>query len=213
MSKLLRKLIKILFPIIVVVIVISLYLFSTYPTNYNNYIVRYSEYYNVDPFLVASIINTESNYDKNATSSKDARGLMQIGPQTGLWASEVLSIEGYTSDMLYDPETNIKIGTWYIDILLKEFNGDLDLMLAAYNAGSGNVTKWLSDKEYSSDGKTLENIPFKETRDYLVKVKKNYKIYSVFYKNHILNNTNDYSSYIDLLNEMRNMLKNMIKNY
>src|SRR5699024_4703950 len=121
---------------------------TRYPVAYRAAIVKYSNENDIDPYLVASIINVESSYDKLAVSSKGAKGLMQISPQTGQWGSEVLGMDNYNESDLFDPDINIKIGSWYINRLLKEFNGDLDLTLAAYNAGSGNVRKWLADEKY-----------------------------------------------------------------
>ena len=105
-----------------------------------------------------------AKYDTYAVSNKEAKGLMQISPQTGKWASEVLSIEGYSEDDLFDPEINIRIGTWYLSVLLKEFNNNIDLVLAAYNAGSGNVNKWLNNREYSLDGNSLSRIPLRKLK-------------------------------------------------
>ena len=81
---------------------------------------------------------------------------------------------------IYDPETNIRIGCWYLNTLYKEF-GKTDLVIVAYNGGSGNVKKWLSDREYSYDGENLRIIPFSETDSYLQKVKKNYEQYNKLY--------------------------------
>ena len=81
---------------------------------------------------------------------------------------------------IFDPKTNIKIGCWYLNKLYKEF-GRLDLVIAAYNGGSGNVNKWLSDYSYSKDGKSLDLIPFEETSMYVKKVTKNYKMYNKLY--------------------------------
>ncbi len=159
-----------------------LYFIVNYPLSYQNIIKKYSEVYGIDPYLVAAIINVESKYDKNAISKKEARGLMQISPITGNWAAEELGIDNFNLDMLFEPEVNIMIGTWYLDILWEEFDGNFQLILAAYNAGSGNVDKWLKDKRYSTDGKSLTNIPFQETREYVDRVNKNIKIYRVLYK-------------------------------
>jgi soluble lytic murein transglycosylase len=128
-----------------------------------------------------AVIYVESNFDANACSYKGAIGLMQIMPQTGEWAAQRLKIKDFTSEKLYNPNMNIKIGCWYLNNLQSQFNGDLDLVLAAYNGGSGNVRKWLKNKEYSSDGKTISYIPFKETREYVQKVKKAYKKYRSLY--------------------------------
>lgn len=206
-----RKIIKRVLTIFITLLILLgaglSYLAIKYPIGYESIIVRYSNEYNVDPYLVASIINVESKYDTNAISNKEARGLMQISPQTGKWASEVLRIDDYSVDDLFVPEINIKIGTWYLSVLLKEFNGNINLVLAAYNAGSGNVNKWLNNTEYSIDGNSLSNIPFKETEDYLERVKDSYRIYSTVYKSYIINSTNDNYFYIKLINNIRKMIK------
>ena len=207
----LKKMILFLFTISMLIVIALGFLATRYPIGYGSLIVKYSKEYNIDPYLVASIINVESKYDKYAISSKEARGLMQIGPQTGQWASEEIGIEGYNEDLLFDPDTNIKIGTWYIDRLFKEFDGKLDLVLAAYNAGSGNVSKWLLDEDICKDGVNLNKIPFKETEDYLVRVKDSYKVYSKVYKKHLLNSDDEDSFYINLLHNIRRTLKEVNK--
>ncbi|WMM23586.1 lytic transglycosylase domain-containing protein [Tissierella sp. MB52-C2] len=212
MKKLIKKTI-IFFTIIILIIIGSLVVLTTkYPIGYKSAIVKYSNEYNLDPYLVASIINVESKYDKNAVSSKEAKGLMQIAPQTGQWASEVLGIENYNEKMLFDPEINIRIGTWYLNNLFTEFNQNLDLVLAAYNAGSGNVNKWLDNDEYCKDGVELSVIPFKETRDYLVRIKDNYKVYSSVYKEYIMNPTEKDSLYINLLHNIKRVIKELVRN-
>ena len=173
MFKTIKKIKKIIIFIatIFLILTIGIILLTTnYPIGYKSMIVEYSKEYDLDPYLVASIINVESKYDKDAISQKGARGLMQISPSTGKWASEVLGIDNYSEDILFDPETNIRIGTWYLDTLFKEFDYNLELVLAAYNAGSGNVSKWLKDEKYSNDRTSLSIIRFKETEDYLVSV-------------------------------------------
>ena len=209
-----NKIRRIVTLIIVSFILISIgiiFLAAKYPLAYRNIVVKYSEEYEVDPFLIASIINVESRYDKLALSSKEAKGLMQISPQTGQWASEVLKIQDYKEDDLFQPDLNIRIGTWYIDRLFKEFDGNLEFVLAAYNAGSGNVNKWIADKEYCVDGNNLEKIPFKETEDYLVRVKKNYKVYSRLYKNYLFNWEDKDSFYINFLHTIKRMVEGMKK--
>lgn len=152
-----------------------------YPTDYKEYVDKYSDEFNLDPFFVLSIIKVESKFDKDATSNKDARGLMQVTPQTGGWAAEKLGMEDYDDDRLYDPETNIKIGCWYLDNLRTQFENNLQLVVAAYNGGSGNVTKWLADSQYSDDGKNLKKIPFEETENYVKKVFSSYERYKSIY--------------------------------
>ncbi|WP_373898957.1 lytic transglycosylase domain-containing protein [Haloimpatiens sp. FM7315] len=152
-----------------------------YPYKYNSYIEMYSDKYKVDPYLVLAIIKAESNFDENAKSHRNAIGLMQLTPETAEWISIKLKMKDFSEDILYKPEINISMGSWYVNDLKKEFKNNLDLMLAAYNAGRGNVGKWLKDSNYSDDGKKLKYIPFKETDKYVKKVKVNYNIYKSLY--------------------------------
>lgn len=149
-----------------------------YPKKYSVYVKKYSEEYNLDENLVYSIIKAESKFDKNALSHRGAKGLMQIADITRDWAIEELELNDDID--IYDPETNIRIGCWYLNTLYKEF-GETDLVIAAYNGGSGNVKKWLSDEEYSKDGEKLHTIPFSETDKYIIKVKKYYEQYNMLY--------------------------------
>lgn len=154
---------------------------SIYPLKYNDYIIEYSKKYDLNPYLVAAIIKVESNFEKNAVSPKDARGLMQITPSTAEWAAEKIKIDNFSLDMLFDPEVNIKMGCWYLDDLRREFGSNMELVLAAYNGGRGNVKKWLNNYENSKNGRELDYIPFKETDEYVKKVEVNYNIYKLLY--------------------------------
>lgn len=153
-----------------------------YPTSYAEYVSKYSNLYNVDEYLVYSIIRAESNYEEDAVSNKGAMGLMQIMPDTGEWVAEKLEIENFTPQDLLDAEKNIMIGVWYFKYLLDKFDGELSLAITAYNAGPTNVNKWLSQKEYSDNGKTLSMIPFEETRKYERKVMNAYTMYNKIYQ-------------------------------
>jgi len=167
-------------------ILVSLKVYNTvqkmiYPTKYMDIVERYAVEYGIDPYLVLAVIKAESNFNPEAKSSKGAIGLMQIQPDTGKWIAENLGIENYNEDLLYNPEVNIRFGCWYINNLNSEFK-DPVLVFAAYNAGRGNVQKWLNDKEYSDDGEKLKSIPFKETRDYVDKIIRNYHIFTRLYE-------------------------------
>ena len=153
-----------------------------FPVKYKEHVSVYSQKYNVDPFLVLAIIKVESKFDPDAVSSRNARGLMQISLKTGKWGAQVLKLNGYDNDSLFDPETNISIGCWYLNILAKEFGSNTDLVLAAYNGGSGNVNEWLKNKAYSSSGKSLDKVPFKETENYIKKVITNRSMYKKLYE-------------------------------
>lgn len=154
-----------------------------YTLKYNEFISEYSNKYSLDPYLVAALIKAESNFNNNAKSQKDAYGLMQITKETGQWAADEMKISNFNADLLYDPEFNIKMGCWYLNNLKKEFNGNMDVVLAAYNGGRGNVQKWLNNAKHSKDGLNLDYIPFKETDKYVKRVNTNYKIYKFLYLN------------------------------
>lgn len=174
--------------IISLIIIVSLALASVYgvkkyifPYKYSDIVNEYSEKYEVDPLLVLAVIKAESNFNQNAVSNKGAKGLMQIMDNTGEWISETIGIEDFSPEKLLDPDLNVEFGCWYLNNLLSEFD-DLSLAIAAYNGGSGNVTKWLGDPEYSIDGESLTYIPFKETKKYVDKVNLNYSIYKYLYR-------------------------------
>lgn len=150
------------------------------PYSYSDSIEKYSEEYKVDPILVAAVIKAESNFNPEAVSSKQAYGLMQITPETAHWAAQKMGIGDFSTHMLLNPDTNIMIGCWYLQNLMDEFK-DEELALAAYNAGRGNVQKWLDNPEYSPDGATLAKIPFEETDNYIKKVETYYKLYKILY--------------------------------
>lgn len=153
-----------------------------YPLKYEGLVQEYSQKYGLDPFLVLAVIKAESSFRHNAVSHKNARGLMQITEGTGKWGADKLGLKEFSAERLFEPEVNIHIGCWYLSALYSQF-GDTDLVLAAYNAGSGNVTRWLGDDELSADGKSLDRIPFKETENYIRRVKNSYAIYKRLYEN------------------------------
>ncbi|GAB6157277.1 lytic transglycosylase domain-containing protein [Desulfotomaculum varum] len=145
-------------------------------------IYHYAAVNKLDPLLVAAVIKTESNFNAQATSPKGARGLMQIMPDTANWISRQIGGVPVTPDQLYNPEINISLGTWYLADLLDEFNSDLVLATAAYNAGRGNVRSWLNGQYWTGEHKTIDQIPFWETRQYIRRVLWNYKVYRYLYR-------------------------------
>lgn len=136
--------------------------------------------FGLDPYLVAAVIFTESSGNAEAVSPKGAVGLMQIMPETGAWIGEKLSLAAYSDDMLTSAADNIRMGCWYLAYLTDRY-GDEENVLAAYNAGPGNVDKWLADKQYAKDGK-LTDIPFAETENYIARVKNAYEKYTELYE-------------------------------
>ncbi len=184
--------------ILIVVFIVVTFFFSgnilkiLYPLKFYNYIEKYSSIYDLDKYLVMAIIKVESNFNENATSRKDARGLMQITPSTGDWIAEQMNLIEFSHDKLYDPEQNILMGCWYLDNLRKEFHDNYLLILSAYNAGRGNVNKWLKNEEFSKTGESLDYIPFKETEIYVKKISLNYNIYKTMYKGKLVDNFMNY---------------------
>jgi len=157
----------------------------SYPTPYYELAEKYSEKYGVEMPLIYAVIKAESKFDANAVSSANAYGLMQILPSTGEWIAKNIDYKNYDDSLLFDPDCNIEFGCWYLNWLMKRealhYNEsqNIDLIIAAYNAGHNTVENWLEDPKYSSDGKTLENIPYGETASYVKTVEKYYNEYKV----------------------------------
>nr|WP_066639619.1 lytic transglycosylase domain-containing protein [Desulfolucanica intricata] len=152
-----------------------------YPFPNPELIFYYAQINQVDPYLIAAIIKTESSFNDKAVSVKGAQGLMQIMPDTAKWIAEQMGENDFDPQELQNPETNIALGSWYLANLQKEFKGETILVLAAYNGGRGNVKKWLEEKHWTGEHKTIDQIPFPETRQYVRKVLWNYKMYNYLY--------------------------------
>ena len=139
-----------------------------YPDKYSDIIVETANEYSIDPDLLFAVIHTESGFDPDAVSYAGARGLTQITEDTFDWLITKTG-EDYTFDDLFDANVSIKYGALFLGMLKNEFTSDREV-LAAYHAGRGSVNKWLSDSDYSSDGKTLDTIPISDTAHYVHKV-------------------------------------------
>jgi len=142
---------------------------AIFPIKYRNEIILASKTFSIEPALIASIINAESSFEKDKISPKNAVGLMQLLPSTAY------SLTDEEID-LFDPKTNIMLGAKYLAYLIKKFN-DVETALFAYNAGEGNVSRWLAEKNETK----LRSCPFKETNAYVSKIKSSLK----FYRNRI----------------------------
>ncbi len=143
---------------------------------------KYSEENGLDKYLVYAVIKAESNFNPNVKSNADARGLMQLMEGTAVERSNVIDNEDVEAYDLYDPETNIKLGTSYLSYLLNLYDGNTVLAIIAYNAGLGNVQQWIKDGVIQSDGSDIENIPFKETENYVRKILRDYQMYLKIYE-------------------------------
>ena len=149
--------------------------YFTHPLKYENHIAKYAKENKISPYLIASVINVESSFKKDAKSNAGAVGLMQLLPSTAKYISNLNNLE-FSETELFDAEKNINLGCLYIRYLLNKFY-DTNTALAAYNAGETRVKDWLKDPIYTLDQKTLSYIPYKETREYVEKVNENFKIY------------------------------------
>lgn len=148
-----------------------------YPEDYHALVVKYSEKYAVPEELVFAIIKVESNFDPNTVSSAGAIGLMQMLPSTYEWLTTKLN-EDYDEKMLYDPETNIKYGTYYLQYLYSRF-GSWEKAVIAYNWGEGNFSKFLQENGYTEGD--YDSIPVGETRNYVKKVMHHWEKYKKLY--------------------------------
>lgn len=153
-----------------------------YPLKYTEYVEKYCSENSLDKMLVYAIIKAESNFEPNIKSSSGAMGLMQLMESTAKEIAEKLNVEYTTKEMLYEPETNIMLGTKYFSELLKKYDGNIYLALTSYNAGIGNVAKWIEKGIIKEDGSDIENIPYKETNNYVRKILRDYKIYQELYE-------------------------------
>ena len=159
----------------------NLVLKSIYKQQYSEYVNKYAELYNIDPLWIYAIIKVESNFNKDAKSNSGAKGLMQLMDNTATEMAKKDGLNNFSSDMLFDPEMNIRLGTKYFDELLAKYNENYYLAIAAYNAGKGNVDLWIKKGVLASDGSNIENIPYKETNMYVRKTINSYARYIDLY--------------------------------
>jgi soluble lytic murein transglycosylase len=167
--------------IVLIIDTSTTFLKRIYPLKYNEHVFKYSKENNIDPHLVFAVIKAESSFDPKALSKKNAIGLMQLTEKTARWGALSIGIKDFSINLLYEPEINIALGCWYIRQLMEEFNNNVDLVITAYNGGSGNVKEWLGNVEYSKTGHTLDKIPFKETERFLKRVKNYHFVYAKLY--------------------------------
>ena len=149
--------------------------------DYGKEIVNYSRANGVNPALVSAVIFVESHFNPKAESHKGALGLMQVLPSTGDWVVNQMSGEASTDLDLLDPQQNLKVGTWYLGYLKRYFNQNDYLALASYNAGHRYVLEWVAQGVWDGNSVRIEQIPFPETKEYLLKVLFFKKLYRYLY--------------------------------
>jgi soluble lytic murein transglycosylase len=142
-----------------------------YPLPYEHIVVGHARNYDLDPALLAAVIYRESKFDPNAESSSGAIGLMQLLPDTARGIALHTGGNAFVVDDLYDPEINVRYGSFYLRRLLQKYD-DERLALAAYNAGQANVDEWIAEDE---------GIAFPETRQYVDDVLELREIYASAY--------------------------------
>ena len=154
-----------------------------YPLTHFSIVKEAASENSLDPYLILAIIKTESGFNENAKSNKDAKGLMQMLDSTANEVNDNINIVDSVDDNIYDADVNIKLGCKYFSNLVKRYDGNYYLAICAYNAGMGNVDKWLENGyiEKNLDEYTNVNLPFEETSKYLEKVISSYKIYVKLY--------------------------------
>ena len=156
---------------------------NNYPLLYRGTIQKIADEYNLSPALVAAVIRNESSFKPEAESSVGARGLMQLMPDTAKWIAGKLKFDDYRLERLTEPELNIRFGCWYLNYLSSLFNGNPLCVICAYHAGQGEISSWLNNPLYSSDGVTLtfERLPDGPTKTYAGRVTRDYGIYQEKY--------------------------------
>ncbi len=155
---------------------------AAYPRKYSEFVNYYADKYQIDPLMLYTVIRTESGFNPEAQSNVDARGLMQITQETFDWIkSKIAPGEDLEFMDLYDPETNIRFGSFYFFQCLNRYQGDLATAAAAYHSGWGTVDQLLKNSEYSQNGETLSVFPYTQMDRYVAKITKSYSAYQELY--------------------------------
>lgn len=142
---------------------------------------RFSVANGLDPYLVASLIRQESEFNPVAVSRANAIGLMQLLPVTGKAVARQAELKHYTPTQLFSPAVNLQLGTKYFKGMVTRFGGSFEEALAAYNAGSDRVDDWMGQGKYRDSPEFVESIPFTETRDYVQAIMRNAAVYKQLY--------------------------------
>ena len=154
---------------------------ALFPKAYWPDLRKYSVLNGLDPYLVASLIRQESEFNAAAISRANAVGLMQLLPKTGKTVAKQVKLKGYSAPQLYTPAVNLELGTRYFKDMVDKYNGQFEYALAAYNAGSDRVGDWLGQGHYRDPQEFVESIPFTETREYVQAILRNANVYRQLY--------------------------------
>ena len=152
-----------------------------YPLPYEDELRGRARPHELDPFLVAGLIRQESEFNPRAVSRAGAMGLMQLMPSTGSGLARRLGVAGFSKRRLHDPDTSLRLGTFHLKEVVERYQGDLELTLAAYNAGESRANRWVQWADFEEPGEFVETIPFTETRGYVQSVLRNRDMYRRLY--------------------------------
>jgi len=153
----------------------------SFPKGYKEIVGPYAKKYGVDELLVYSIIREESRFQKDVVSPADAVGLMQLIPPTARTVARQIGINGFSTAMLTIPRINIEMGIFYFKQVLDKFNGDVELALASYNAGPHRAADWKVRFYGLEKDEFIEEVPFRETRNYIRRILRSYGAYKAIY--------------------------------
>src|SRR5947209_7738824 len=153
---------------------------ALFPKPYWTDLKKFSSQNALDPYLVASLIRQESEFNAAAVSNKNAVGLMQLLPKTGKLVAKEEKLRHFNATQLFTPAVNLQLGTRYFRGMVDKF-GAFEYALAAYNAGSDRVQDWLSQGKYRDAQEFVESIPFTETREYVQAILRNANVYRQLY--------------------------------
>ena len=154
---------------------------ALFPRPYWSDLKKFSIANGLDPYLVASLVRQESEFNPLAVSHANAVGLMQLLPRTGKLVAKQESLRRYSPSQLYTPTVNLELGTRYFKGMVDQFGGSFEHALAAYNAGSDRVEEWMGQGPYRDSPEFVESIPFTETREYVMAIMRNASVYRQLY--------------------------------
>jgi soluble lytic murein transglycosylase len=152
-----------------------------FPKPYWNDLTRYASANRLDPYLVASLIRQESEFNPQAVSRANAWGLMQLLPPVGKKLAKEVKLRRFNQEQLTNPTINLQLGTRYFRQMVDSFGGQVEYALAAYNAGSDRVKTWQAQGPYRDVHEFVESIPFTETREYVQAIMRNATVYRLLY--------------------------------
>ena len=153
----------------------------TLPLRHEDIIRQQAREKGLDPMLVAAVIYAESHFRDGQTSAAGALGLMQLTPETARYIARKSGGTAFVVGDLATPQVNIAYGTYYLRYLLRRYDGNEALALAAYNAGEGNVDRWIASARAHDRALTIDAIPYAETRAYVTRVQDDKRDYASSY--------------------------------